>query len=149
MGSYGVKGGDYSCIFVYNLPQWAPKRAARGETGTERDSAFKKYIELPCRAYTASMKVLGIETGDVVSKLETSSFNFVGLLYVHLLVMTGVAAGDPRRRFFTLLRTAEREVVQDALCLTGDTYAGIKARLQYVRDQTSFPFLYPEADRKT
>jgi hypothetical protein len=148
VGSYGVKIGAYSCIFIYNLPMWAPQK--RDELQTERGAVFRKYIEQPVRAYTASLNWLKIEAGDVVSKLETVSFNVIGLLYIHLLVMARVAAArDPKRRFFTAPRAGERALVQDALCLTGETYGGIKATLPYMRDAKAFPFVYQEADRKT
>ncbi len=151
VGSYGVKIGDYSCIFVYNLPQWSAKPTGSVVPDSERQSAFKEYIEKPCGAYTAIMQILAIEPADVVSKLQTTNFNFVGLLYVHLLVMARVAARDPSRRFFTQPRVAELDLVQGALCMTGDMYSSIAVtlRAQYMRDATTFPFLYPEADRKT
>jgi hypothetical protein len=146
VGSYGVKIGGYSCIFAYNLPRWTAK-AGVGGGDAERAPTLTTYVQQPCHAYTASMRALAIDSGDVVSKLDTQGFYSIGLLYIHLLVMAGVAAGGPRRRFFTCPRAGDEALVQDALCVAGESYSGVTDRFVYLPDSPNFPFMYPDYQR--
>jgi len=116
-GCYGVNHDQNCYFFAYNL-------TGTGVSDLDVEERKHELIEVPYQAYTSCIQKVEFTPEEIVSKLDSTTFKFNMLLYIHLLVL---GYFNNEKIIFYACHEYD-QIIQDAL-LAGKTYGDFYNKL--------------------
>jgi hypothetical protein len=117
-GCYGVKHEQNCYFFAYNL-------TGTGVSDLDVEEIIREFIDVPYQAYTSCIQKFKFIPEEIVSKLDSNTFKYNMLLYVHLFVL-GYFHNE--KIIFYACHEYDR-IIQDAL-LSGKAYEDFYNKLK-------------------